>query len=596
MVEFSGTSGYHPPDPKTEFKKDEYIVLLEGQSLAFKMNFCFKQRRNWYHLSVYKDCEGLENGHSDIRFDIQRKWRYAKAHEIVQYEANNGPFDTSEVEYVKCINLNQKDITGWAHAFTIGRIYKVEKRESSSYYLKSGKDLNRDPNWSCTKEAFEPSTREAFDQQNSKNVVQKLTDDELLAKARKDYPIGTILKGYGSVASITQELYWQCSDYISHSGCPVIYNKINEKWAEIEPLPEKWVPKVGEWAVIDNLDTKTGGSWNPNNLRKALDSEIPKKIEDPDLLQEARDRGFVKGCKYIPIGACSTCTAEFDPKFWMKNKIEVGAGYVYDEGKWATLVEFTLPEITKPESWGVVMTKENKEVIKNWFKAGCTDHIGSIVGITNRNGLPSYGKGYNHNQGKYFDKIISTEEFYRKIGHVTGHSAWQESIRFTKDPDKNLILPAIAPWTVGGYVRLLIDYIGWNKGEILKIKTDNGYTINTEELCNRETEGNNTLCLRKDSECEWIGMEKPSSWVGSVPSNFFFGSVKSLQNEDGTWLYEIPKPYQDYSSGWQLGGSASREMMGSSFKEEEILNRPFNQELVIKTKQKQVKTKLKLEL
>lgn len=59
-------------------------------------------------------------------------------------------------------------------------------------------------------------------------------------------------------------------------------------------------------------------------------------------------------------------------------------------------------------------------------------------------------------------------------------------------------------WQVGGYVRLIIDYKNYSKGAICKIKN---YCSNNYGRAIIEIEDGSLLW--EDTECEWVGMQKP---------------------------------------------------------------------------------------
>lgn len=97
---------------------------------------------------------------------------------------------------------------------------------------------------------------------------------------------------------------------------------------------------------------------------------------------------------------------------------------------------------------------------------------------------------------------------------------WAEIISEAKQPEEE-------KWKVGGYVRLLQNYLGAKKGDVLKITkcTSNKSIVSCEHL-NLYTDLGHTK-----PECEWIGMSKPSSfgeqidvknihqWSGMHPEN-----------------------------------------------------------------------------
>lgn len=98
--------------------------------------------------------------------------------------------------------------------------------------------------------------------------------------------------------------------------------------------------------------------------------------------------------------------------------------------------------------------------------------------------------------------MIYISELYN-IKEVTEQEAKGE-IEVKKEVDK---------WTIGGYVRLLVNYGIDNqhkKGTIAQIsnlRVGNAVYVNLNYYTDLKI--NEDCILRKDTECEWIGMEKP---------------------------------------------------------------------------------------
>lgn len=105
LVETSEVSEYLPdghPDKVTEFKKDDYIVVLKLGSLetaCAKENYCFKQRRDDEWLSPACDLKGGTNSaNMTLTFDKSDKledWRYATKEEIAKYNEIGKPYDVT---------------------------------------------------------------------------------------------------------------------------------------------------------------------------------------------------------------------------------------------------------------------------------------------------------------------------------------------------------------------------------------------------------------------------------------------------------------------------------------------------------------------
>lgn len=90
------------PDKITEFKKNDYIVVLKLGSVTTacaKENYCFKQRRHDECLSPVCDLDGDTNNSNQIlTFDKSNKildWRYATKEEIAKYNEIGKPYDVT---------------------------------------------------------------------------------------------------------------------------------------------------------------------------------------------------------------------------------------------------------------------------------------------------------------------------------------------------------------------------------------------------------------------------------------------------------------------------------------------------------------------
>jgi hypothetical protein len=78
-----------------------------------------------------------------------------------------------------------------------------------------------------------------------------MTKEELLAEAKRRYPIGTEVKSFvvSSNYIVKRSIYW--SDYYITDGEVTLYSEKSKQWAEIvslpevkEELPEKWCVKI----------------------------------------------------------------------------------------------------------------------------------------------------------------------------------------------------------------------------------------------------------------------------------------------------------------------------------------------------------------
>lgn len=77
-------------------------------------------------------------------------------------------------------------------------------------------------------------------------------------------------------------------------------------------------------------------------------------------------------------------------------------------------------EENKINSWCVQLTVENKELVRNYFKTNFKtelniDYISAVYGIDKKGKV---NHNFIRNYKDTFDLILTTEEFYQKIGLV----------------------------------------------------------------------------------------------------------------------------------------------------------------------------------
>lgn len=88
------------------FKKGDYIVSIKGISPkndAFPINHIFKQRVDYYYITVEADANGIKNGWILRPFDKSQghDWRYATPEEIAEYDRLGKPFDVTTLKQSK---------------------------------------------------------------------------------------------------------------------------------------------------------------------------------------------------------------------------------------------------------------------------------------------------------------------------------------------------------------------------------------------------------------------------------------------------------------------------------------------------------------
>lgn len=83
-----------------------------------------------------------------------------------------------------------------------------------------------------------------------------MTKEELLEKAKIDYPVGTKFIPTLRAGSITETssgcFVWDSSRIEDSESGYGIYQPDTGKWAEIISRPEPWEPKVGEWVILES--------------------------------------------------------------------------------------------------------------------------------------------------------------------------------------------------------------------------------------------------------------------------------------------------------------------------------------------------------
>jgi len=196
---------------------------------------------------------------------------------------------------------------------------------------------------------------------------------------------------------------------------------------------EKSKFEIGKWYKLKNssgtkflgyIDKKNHyygfgptGKWIESDLVKPDHS---KYIQATD--SEVKDRLLFYAKEKYPVGSfykCfvnkDKCEIRFDDVQFTDNLdgiVDSDIGYIYHDGKWAEIVEESKP---KNDTWCIQITKENREVVKKWYaRTNPSYNIGAYYGLK---------ENVKHARGSNMvpwtkDDIISTEEFYKKIGHV----------------------------------------------------------------------------------------------------------------------------------------------------------------------------------
>ena len=359
---------------KEMFYKDDYIVNIgiDDGGNSFQLNHCFKQRIDGDYLIPYNDGESSKtNGWSAINFK-GANWRYATKEEIAEYDRLMKPFDTSNwlkkedsiSEYVECIKKCTDS--------TLGKIYKVKSRE--------GKDTiswfdDKSTNRGTYSVHFKPSTKEAYDKQQEslkpKEIV--MDKDELLIKAKRDYPIGTEFKSAysGNTFKVNSIPNWNSvRDSIIGGEFGSLY--CHGKWAEIISKPE--IKERG----ITITDVNEVFPFVKGKYYSCVYTETQGEFYFQYLTLDENEL-FFTGCRSVE-----------DENIWK----EVKSSWLYSENK-------NFKEVTEQEAKGIEVKKEvDKWTVGGWVR---------IIKSSNH-------KGLTYNIGEYYQIEEYKDDEGREFG------------------------------------------------------------------------------------------------------------------------------------------------------------------------------------
>jgi len=81
------------------FKKNEYIVVLNDESINFKRNYVYKQREDFSHIRPLLDIAGSStNGFPQISWNNENNWRYATNNEVFEYDRIGKPYNVTKIK------------------------------------------------------------------------------------------------------------------------------------------------------------------------------------------------------------------------------------------------------------------------------------------------------------------------------------------------------------------------------------------------------------------------------------------------------------------------------------------------------------------
>lgn len=359
-------------------------------------------------------------------------------------------------------------------------------------------------------------------------------EEDILAKARKEYPIGTRYKPIGSSGNlyatsvtVTREPNWHDSSSIE-GGPGFIYYQ--GKWAQVVKTAENSIdydailqealhryPVGTNYYPLDGKGNKAttsresvkkavwfekkvnNSSGTPQDLIEIgpgyayVDgewAELAKDNIDYDAVLEIAKRKYPKGTIYIPLSSegniYSGPKTSNQEAHWYNRKskgedadrIEIGYGFAYVDGKWAEVVGEAIPK--KP-----IPTEE--EVLRRYPKGTwyLPIHQGGAVGETPVQSEGNYGGGEDY---LWVNKEIGTGYVYDIKNQKWADLIPNPKSDFIEPNEEQLIAEAYRRYPIGtkfkssddkGAIREVQPYKGhsavvWALDRHGKLRADNG--------------------------------------------------------------------------------------------------------------------------
>ena len=235
----------------------------EKWHIKIKDDFESKIYRNFFNLknpdNSWAFCTNYEYGYNGSKFVSGSPGKLITFDEFCKTILKETPVRENTqlfFEYVKCINL---DFAYTNHPEAVlygctnfqkgqlpicGAVYKIVKflliNDSTPGYIISYNGLE----YIIGEGGLEVSTKDVYDHQ-----FLKPNDETLMARAKKDYPIGTVYRSAGNGSErtvLTDSHRFYKRDHIDVDGGPYVY--YNGKWAEIVKAVE---PKPNTIAIKD---------------------------------------------------------------------------------------------------------------------------------------------------------------------------------------------------------------------------------------------------------------------------------------------------------------------------------------------------------
>jgi hypothetical protein len=339
----------------TEFKKGNYIVLLEDTLSNFFKNYCVKQSKNCSHLHAELTCCGNKNdGSSNTKFDQSGfKWRYATPEEAAKYNSIGKPYDVTTLVTKPAVEewsvgtycVAMHNGLNWSQTAR-GDIYFIKDKSYADNInrLPAGKNLlfqaPKKPEkfkWFATKEEAE---------EFAKTLTKEVVEEEF---------------------KVGDWVVW-CKESSDFKGNSVWNIGAKGKIASINPHGLGFT----EWYDCKGAFSNSSGSCYKECFRKALPHEIPtstigetKVMTEKQLIEEAK-RKYPIGTIFSNSNLGLDChgikvTGEgFYKDKWGDIVIDnlsnalFGRYTVYKDGEWAkvTTPVRSLSQLIATKHWG----------------------------------------------------------------------------------------------------------------------------------------------------------------------------------------------------------------------------------------------------
>ena len=443
----------------TEFKTNDYIVCLEGDftnnlgepSILTAKNYIIKQFNNRNCLYAAKDLTNTgPTSNSDFKFNKTGKlkdWRYATTEEITEYNRLGKPYDvttlnkSTEPQYptqpTQIGPRFKKDnyyTFNWRHSnnqFIIGICQRDSVPDNMvEVLITSWNRRNSDASYTYYGyDAFQFGDMTNLKEISLDELQQYLPEDHVLKQPVNKY-ICLAFPSYSYakarvIKDITQSNagFKGNLPYIIPAGSITWFKTIKDESDYVDLIKNK----------EDDYVCPENNRWQANihssyfEIIEECNISEPIKYKSIDMIeiQEEAKRRFLIGCKFKCIIG-HEYTLKLDTTVYKINGNSIyasdGHGCLYKDGKWAELISSPTEPVI--DSWCVEITEENKEVVKAFVKNPTyLFTIGSYYEIQ-KNGFTD-GKTNTIKYSDYFDKLLTTEEFYAKIGHTASNKIYE---------------------------------------------------------------------------------------------------------------------------------------------------------------------------